>query len=89
MTSLESTHVTVGVNILTILEIVETDNLISLQLEVQVTWADSRLVMLDLHENSEMNVITESVARTLWLPEVTNLYTVVCCNTKRKNLTHC
>ena len=66
----EKTFLIVDVDILTILEIMEVDNLISLQLEVKITWVDSRLVMLDLHDDTSMNVITESTRTNIWLPEV-------------------
>ncbi len=65
------TPLAVDVDILTILEIVEVDDVISLQLEVRMTWVDRRLTMTDLHEDFNVNIITSEVRERIWMPQVT------------------
>ncbi len=66
----------VDIDILSILDIVEVDNVFSLQLRVGLTWLDRRLSLIDLHEDDNLNTLTSAFKNKIWLPQV-NQYTVL------------
>ncbi len=60
----------VDIDILSILDIVEVDNVFSLQLRVGLTWLDRRLSLIDLHEDENLNTLTSAFKNKIWLPQV-------------------
>ena len=72
LTSSSSTLAQIGVSmdILNILDIVEVDNIISLQFQLRLTWKDSRLTMLNLKEDENLNTLTTEFRQRIWIPEV-------------------
>lgn len=62
--------VDINVDILSILDIVEVDFLISLQLSIELKWFDKRLSMMDLHGDTSLNTLTEEFKDKIWLPQV-------------------
>ena len=70
ITGKEKADVTVDVDLLSILEIVEVDFVISLQLNVQLRWMDTRLFFNNLHGNPSLNTLTTEFKDQIWLPQV-------------------
>lgn len=70
----------VSVDILSILEIAEVDSFISLQLRLRLSWRDSRLTMLNLKEDEDLNTLTSKFRELIWIPEV------IFYNTKKKEV---
>lgn len=56
-------NVYLSVDILSILEIKEVDQFISLQVRLWMTWKDSRLTMLNLKTDEDLNTLTTLVQR--------------------------
>ncbi len=71
-------EITIG--ILSILDIIEVDYVISLQLDLSLTWFDRRLTMLGLHEESDLNTLTSEFKNMIWLPQVRILQNNYCSN---------
>ncbi len=65
------------VSVLSVLDIVEVDNLISVQAELRMTWTDGRLAMKDLHPQENSNTLTSAFKDRIWLPEVGGFWTIL------------
>ncbi len=65
----DKTSVEVAIDILSILDIVEVDYQISLQLDLSLTWFDRRLTMVGLHDEEDLNTLTEDFKDKIWLPQ--------------------
>ena len=68
----------VNMKILSILEISEVDNFLSLQFDLGMRWIDPRLTMTNLRHDPKLNFLTEEARKDIWIPEV------VFVNTKTK-----
>ncbi len=66
----ERSSVSIGVNILSILDIVEVENIFTLQFDLTITWYDERLTMTDLHWDTDLNTLSVDYLDQIWLPQV-------------------
>ncbi len=64
------TPVSISVDLLSILEIMEVDGTIAIQLEASLSWRDERLTMYNLKERTDLNTLTTRERNLLWIPEV-------------------
>ncbi|CAM6054348.1 unnamed protein product [Sphagnum tenellum] len=66
----ELAAVLVSMDILSILDISEVQNFISLQLQLWLTWRDKRLTMVDLKKDQDLNTLTPEFRNKIWIPEI-------------------
>ena len=59
-----------NIDVLSILDIAEVDNTITLQLNLKLTWLDERLVMYNLKKVKDLNTLTQTFRNKIWIPEV-------------------
>ena len=58
------------VDLLSILDIDEVGGNIKLQFEMKLTWQDSRLTMLNLKDDFDLNTLTDAQRREIWIPQL-------------------
>ena len=58
------------IDILSVLDITEVDNTITLQIEMKLTWLDGRVTMYNLKLDKDLNTLTEEFRNNIWIPEV-------------------
>ncbi len=63
-------EVKVAVDVLSVLDITEVDNTITLQIEMKLTWLDRRLTMYNLKVDKDLNTLTQEFRNRIWIPEV-------------------
>ena len=64
------TDVFLKVDVLSIVDISEVDNFISLQLRLKLSWTDPRLTMFNLNDAADMNTLTMEARQKIWIPQV-------------------
>ena len=62
--------VNVSIDVLSIIDIAEVESRITLQFRMALTWTDTRLTMLNLKEDVNLNTLTEEFRNKIWIPEV-------------------
>ncbi len=66
----QRSSVSIGINILSILDIVEVENIFTLQFDLTISWFDGRLTMTDLHWDTNLNSLSAKYLEKIWLPQV-------------------
>ncbi len=66
----ELAEITASIDILSILDIKEVENVISLQLQLQLSWIDNRLTMSNLKDDKNLNTLTLDFRSRIWIPEI-------------------
>ena len=65
---IESLHVKVSMDILTISKIEEILMTFSVKLQLHVSWFDSRITWIDLRKNRYSNILSLRDSKALWVP---------------------
>ena len=63
-------EVKVDINVLSVLDITEVDNTITLQIDMKLTWLDGRLTMYNLKMDKDLNTLTQEFRNMIWIPEI-------------------
>ncbi len=63
-------EVYVQIDLFSILDIHEVDNIITLQYQLELTWSDKRLTMYNLKMDRDLNTLTQGFRNKIWIPEV-------------------
>lgn len=58
------------INIQNILELDEVKSLVSLQLDLQISWSDQRINFFNLKEEKQLNVLTLDEMNDVWMPTI-------------------
>ena len=65
-----ASNLTVGINIIEIVDVSEAFNTITIRFRLFLTWRDARLKYRNLRQTSAMNVVPEDEALLQWMPEI-------------------
>ena len=60
----------VSVDVNAILDIAEVQNTITIQLNLKLTWLDTRLRLMNLKEDRNLNTLTPEFREKIWIPQV-------------------
>ena len=71
-----------NINIHNILELDEVMSLVSLQMDIQISWSDPRISFIHLKKNKDLNVLTLDEMSDIWMP------TILFSDTKSKQEAH-
>ena len=67
--------ITVGVNIVNILDVSEVNSFVKVQFQLEIVWRDPRVSFWNLKEGNRINILSKEEGRQLWLPEIVFLNT--------------
>ncbi len=66
----ELTNVMVSLDLLEILEISEVGNIITMQIDLRLSWTDRRLTLLNLKTEKNLNTLIPAFRQKIWIPHV-------------------
>lgn len=74
-TAANKSVITVGVNIVNILDVSEVNSFVKVQFQLEVVWRDPRVSFWNLKEGNRINILSKEEGHELWLPEIVFLNT--------------
>ena len=67
--------ITLGVNIVNILDVSEVNSFVKVQFQLEIVWRDPRVSFWNLKEGKRINILSKEEAHEVWLPEIVFLNT--------------
>ncbi len=63
-------YVTMDTDILSVMELNENSQFVKLQMDIRLTWKDSRLKLINLHKDENLNTLTKEDKLRIWKPRL-------------------